>query len=630
MSTNQNDPCRMEEDRTTSTVEDEPEGTTTTINRVERHNNTISSSRTVSEVPDTGNNVTGSTNEQRTANSTTRVKTKVNTVTVNNLNYPVVIQEEVDVVFDSVEGFNRVQPEITSATNPINTTIDTTVFESTDTIKTVITVEFLEPEGTQETPFDLFVRLFYKFGNLTAGKSSIIVGADKGSEFGLGPENFGGKGIFGSLQSTRPGKKFFWLITMTIPQLHDTGEEYAMRFGLNDTITVGLFNRIQDTLSDGDDISDITTEPDGSNYSRQSSSFSPFDSANDFTDGWAVSNDSSMSFDVSGSTTTVDAFFISKTFQSQDKGDSSPEEHLIYTGLIQHPEDIQEESITKMKIENNSIGIRYGVKIDGDELLEGGNNRIISHGLATGYDLSTLDLGQATFDISFTPQGVEFDSIGGRMYITRANGDIYQYKLRSLYGITDAVFEKKASYEAANKVTLRGFRWNGDGTKAFEIFDGGDSPDLGIFGYTASEPFEIDTLTATGNTITRSQGSDRLDGMSPGGMCWNDDGTVLVYSDVANPFLTASRNIHQDELSTPFDLSSVVNTSTIFNGRGDVAFRYDGTELYQQNGDTIEVYSLSTPFDITSTNQVDSTFNIQDGSGLGIVFNTSPKYIGNN
>lgn len=205
----EDDPCRMVEDATTSTVEEEPDGASTTINSVKRYNNTLNSSRSIKEVPErSGDNTTNFNQEQRSANSTTRVKTVIETVTVNRLNYPIVTEQTIDTVFDSVEGFNRVQAEVTSATNPINIEKDVKVLEASDTISTILTIEFLEPEETQQTPLDLFVRLSYKFGNLTSGKSSILITDDEESALATEP-GLGEAGAFGALKSNRPGKKFF-------------------------------------------------------------------------------------------------------------------------------------------------------------------------------------------------------------------------------------------------------------------------------------------------------------------------------------------------------------------------------------------------------------------------------------
>lgn len=70
-------------------------------------------------------------------------------------------------------------------------------------------------------------------------------------------------------------------------QLHDTGEELIMDIVFRaDTITkptsvnIGLFNDSTDSLSDGSDIGDITTEPSGGAYAAQSATFDGSDFTN--------------------------------------------------------------------------------------------------------------------------------------------------------------------------------------------------------------------------------------------------------------------------------------------------------------------------------------------------------------
>lgn len=111
---------------------------------------------------------------------------------------------------------------------------------------------------------------------------------------------------------------------MVEAQIHDTGEEYIMKNPINVDFNVGLYNTV-DSLNSDDDISAITTEPTGSNYQRQNASFSGEDKGGN----WEINNDNLIIFDTSDSDEIIDGYFVTKTFQSDDKGDSSPQEHLI-------------------------------------------------------------------------------------------------------------------------------------------------------------------------------------------------------------------------------------------------------------------------------------------------------------
>lgn len=131
-------------------------------------------------------------------------------------------------------------------------------------------------------------------------------------------------------------------------QVHDTGEEFAVKdlFRIDlltkpASVDIGLFNDATDVLSDSSDIGDVTTEPGGASYARQSASF---DSA-DFTvqdnanANWeAVIAD--QTFDTTDSSQDVDAYFVVVNFQASDTGDGSANDHLYFTGPLDQTYDL--------------------------------------------------------------------------------------------------------------------------------------------------------------------------------------------------------------------------------------------------------------------------------------------------
>ena len=107
--------------------------------------------------------------------------------------------------------------------------------------------------------------------------------------------------------------------------LADFGEEYIADKLSGESFDLGLYNDSTDTLSDSDDLSAITTEPTGASYARQTESFSSADLAGD----WGLTNDTSISFDTSDSTQTVDTLFLVVNFTSDDAGDGSATDHIF-------------------------------------------------------------------------------------------------------------------------------------------------------------------------------------------------------------------------------------------------------------------------------------------------------------
>jgi hypothetical protein len=128
----------------------------------------------------------------------------------------------------------------------------------------------------------------------------------------------------------------------------DYGEQWWADNALGGvTVTVTLYNQSSDGLGEGSDTGDITTEPSGSSYARQSSSVS----TTSFGDGtYGYENDSTLTFDTSDSSQTVDhAAFIASVAGADhlvaiaplnDTRDlSNFSEIKIETGLLTHKAD---------------------------------------------------------------------------------------------------------------------------------------------------------------------------------------------------------------------------------------------------------------------------------------------------
>lgn len=135
-------------------------------------------------------------------------------------------------------------------------------------------------------------------------------------------------------------------------QLHDTGEEYYQDKLSGETFTIGLFNDSTDDLSDSSDLDAITTEPSNGNYSQQTSvTFSSSDDSGD----WALTNDAEVSFDMTDTTGTVDAYFIIVNFDSDDAGDGgTAQDHLFATGSLSQSYDLS--NLDTLNLSADGIG----------------------------------------------------------------------------------------------------------------------------------------------------------------------------------------------------------------------------------------------------------------------------------
>lgn len=120
--------------------------------------------------------------------------------------------------------------------------------------------------------------------------------------------------------------------------LTDLGEEWMIKTNLDTaSVDVGLYNDTTDGIGDSDDVSSITTEPTDGSYSRQTGVAV---SASDISTNWGIDNDNTISFDVSGTTGTVDSYFFVANFQASDTSDSTAQDHLVLTGTLSQSYDL--------------------------------------------------------------------------------------------------------------------------------------------------------------------------------------------------------------------------------------------------------------------------------------------------
>jgi hypothetical protein len=135
--------------------------------------------------------------------------------------------------------------------------------------------------------------------------------------------------------------------------LTDLGEEYIIKNNLDgSTVDVGLYDDSIDQISDTDDLAAVTTEPSSGNYTRQSNVTLE---QGDFSGDHGVDNTNKVTFDVSGTSGDVDSYFFEVTFQAEDTGDSSAQEHLILTGSLSQSYALS--NVDTLEISANTAGV---------------------------------------------------------------------------------------------------------------------------------------------------------------------------------------------------------------------------------------------------------------------------------
>ena len=122
--------------------------------------------------------------------------------------------------------------------------------------------------------------------------------------------------------------------------LTNIGEEYVAENDISGaTVKATVYNDATDSLSDTSTLSDITTEPTGSSYARQSTTVTTKQIGGDF----GFDSDAKLTFDVSDSSATVDHGALIVSFQSDTvAGDSSATDHLIAVDALTQSRDLSQ------------------------------------------------------------------------------------------------------------------------------------------------------------------------------------------------------------------------------------------------------------------------------------------------
>jgi len=105
------------------------------------------------------------------------------------------------------------------------------------------------------------------------------------------------------------------------------GKEYIAKTNLDGvTLTVGMYNDATDALTETSDLADVTTEPTGSAYARQSDTFSVTQNGSNDAQ---IDNDNQLTYDTSDSSQSIDGYFVVANFQSTFLGDGAATDHII-------------------------------------------------------------------------------------------------------------------------------------------------------------------------------------------------------------------------------------------------------------------------------------------------------------
>jgi len=121
----------------------------------------------------------------------------------------------------------------------------------------------------------------------------------------------------------------------------NVGKEYVFDVDQDtDSIELLLYSDATDSLTESDDLSAITTEPDtAQTYARQSSAIQ----TKSINTNFGFDNEADFVFDVSGNSENVDAAGLVANFDSSVAGDGgTPTDHLIAAAFLTQTRDLSE------------------------------------------------------------------------------------------------------------------------------------------------------------------------------------------------------------------------------------------------------------------------------------------------
>jgi 6-phosphogluconolactonase (cycloisomerase 2 family) len=327
-------------------------------------------------------------------------------------------------------------------------------------------------------------------------------------------------------------------------------------------------------------------------------------------------------------------------------------------------------------LDRNPSGMTFGDSGNKMYFVGAQGDWVVQYALSTPYDYSTRGPVEDAFRVNTeetSPQDVEFNDDGTRMYIVGNTGDdITEYALSSAWNVSSAtftdVFDARTAIEnllgATNGDLLVGMEFNNDGSKLYIADRRSDD----IFEFDLSTNYDVSTAGAVVNNIPITGETNVRD------ISFNDDGTeiyaignqgddvntfplsiaydlssvgtstnhtlpsspdntpqAILIDDAGTTFWVAGSTddeVKEYTLSSAFDFSSTITfvEATPFptieiNPRG-LVFNDDGTKLFVLGnaGNDINQYSLSPGFDLSDaiTANLDIAFSLNGGSGLAI------------
>lgn len=243
-----------------------------------------------------------------------------------------------------------------------------------------------------------------------------------------------------------------------------------------------------------------------------------------------------------------------------------------------------------------------------------GSTEIYSSGIS--FELGSISYG-GKGDINFDPTSVTFSLDGTKMHVGQEVANrIYQFTLSTPFDVRTLSYDN-LYISARGQITDHVF--SPDGLELY-ITDKGHND---INQYFLSTPFDLSTADYDGVFLPEISGPNVND---PWAVTTNNDGTKFYIGDAA------SNRIY--EYDVPDDRFGIRNASYVrrvslgYDFHQGIRFTPDGTKLFVLEQQTLYQYSVSTPFDLSTliNDNVSYTFT-QESFGRGFTFNNDGSKI---
>lgn len=249
---------------------------------------------------------------------------------------------------------------------------------------------------------------------------------------------------------------------------------------------------------------------------------------------------------------------------------------------------------TKAYFSSSNTLYEYDLITPGDfTTLEFSNTNPIIGGISVNQISITPDSNRLTISTADKLYGLIFNTTGDVTTLQLRDTDVYAFQLQ---------FDGSVSYT---------FTFSSDGFYLYAM----DRSYNTIYQYTLTTPWDINTMTYTGNSYDTSAVDTNIFDIN-----LSTDGTKLYI------LAGSSDTLYQYTLSTPYDISSATYDSILYDFTVDgffnmteVEFKPDGTKLFAVRYSTTHEYTLSTPWDISTMASTGVSFNPTPPVGAGDV-----------